>query len=831
MASSRSTPASQRSASLSTTIARAAASARQEQTVFQLKELVDVEAGERMLNSVGMQRLRDKCEAHWSEIYDTVLLAKSLGGYVPVQYYMHEAQEGFGRLKSRVMVSGLHPIPYVRMSRAARATLASRFYWDVDMVNCQPRLLAQKLAQCSIPCPLLDRYNADRERCVKEVMDACGVSRDDAKTLFIRLLFLGSVQGWLKDLPNVRPTSVPEWVIELRRELRGVAARLADLPFLAQIKACYASRAVSFAEALPAHTGSDPLASTLAMYLQTLECDCAKALVNAIQADCRALGGIIYDGVLVQREESETALPDSLLRGWERQIKAATGFDVGLAVKPLVGDPDWLAPATPGRSFGSEHAWMSGRHMMGYDDMKARWEAHAFKVVRPGCYVIEDPRDGSRDVKLDKGLMDSYRHLAYAVVSIGDAGLVTARMYPFISRWIRDPLIRSYQDMAFKPPPLVADAGEYNIWDGFMVAKYVPPSDRPARADSPEVGELLDFVHTLCGRDAACSAYLLNWIAQLFQFPSKKTGIAILLKGEEGVGKNRFTDLLRAMLGGKGGNARFLQTASPATTLYGQFTRPREGKLLIVINEASGSDSFAANDRIKDMITCDDFMCEGKGANPYSIECFARFIFTSNNDTPVKVTPDSRRFVVIEASSELRGNTAYFNRLSALIDDAHVRYEFYLHLMGRDLSGINWINDRPVSESYMQMVSVSLPFEHQFIKSKVLSELRRRRSPGARSADLPSAVITIKSSDLFTEFSAWLVSVFTDGAPRYSTSVHKFGIKVSRLAWKPETASGFKGLTRKLSNKATLYVLDIAVLAREMEEKRWLCPDEVAALV
>ena len=90
-------------------------------------------------------------------------------------------------------------------------------------------------------------------------------------------------------------------------------------------------------------------------------------------------------------------------------------------------------------------------------------------------------------------------------------------------------------------------------------------------------------------------------------------------------------------------------------TLYGRFNRQREGKILIVINESNGSENFAANDIIKDMITCDEFQSEGKGTNSYTMSCYARFLFTTNNENSLKVQPDSRRYVVIEVSSTLKG--------------------------------------------------------------------------------------------------------------------------------------------------------------------------------
>jgi hypothetical protein len=65
-------------------------------------------------------------------------------------------------------------------------------------------------------------------------------------------------------------------------------------------------------------------------------------------------------------------------------------------------------------------------------------------------------------------------------------------------------------------------------------------------------------------------------------------------------------------------------------------------------------------------------MCEGKNANAYSLKSIERYIFTN----PVKVSADSRRYVVMQVSSEMRGNAEYFTELSSCIDDPHTRHEF-----------------------------------------------------------------------------------------------------------------------------------------------------------
>ena len=274
-----------------------------------------MQAARHLLASPGMRRWREANEHAWRAIVDTIAVAGALGGHLPVRYYMHETKEGFGRRKSMVMVDGEFAtacVPYVRMMRAVRTVLAGALYWDVDMVNCQPCLLRQRLVQHGIPCPLLTRYVEGREACLLEVQQAackaCADPRGAAKALFIRLLFFGGVRGWEADHTGAVADALPAWVPELRRELQRNAEVLLRMNEQAELRAMHARRAALLE--IEGET-SDATASQMALFLQTLESRCVRALVGAIQADGRAVGGIIYDGVLVERREGEAAPPSA----------------------------------------------------------------------------------------------------------------------------------------------------------------------------------------------------------------------------------------------------------------------------------------------------------------------------------------------------------------------------------------------------------------------------------------------------------------------------------------------------------------------------------------
>ena len=75
---------------------RALAVSKAESTLFINRELVDVEAAQRLLESKAMAKLRDTNEPYWSSVSASVKLAVALGGYLPVRYYMHEARKALG---------------------------------------------------------------------------------------------------------------------------------------------------------------------------------------------------------------------------------------------------------------------------------------------------------------------------------------------------------------------------------------------------------------------------------------------------------------------------------------------------------------------------------------------------------------------------------------------------------------------------------------------------------------------------------------------------------------------------------------------------------------
>ena len=165
------------------------------------------------------------------------------------------------------------------------------------------------------------------------------MDREQAKELFLRLSFSGTVKAWAT-VHGVDPERVPAFVYEYAAEMAANVPRfLAAEPVLA-------------AAATRGEGQGD--ASLFAIVVQEHERRCLLALKAAVERSGGVVGALIHDGLMVRRSGPDLLLPTERLREWERGVREATGFDVSLAEKPMArnpvyadGSPSTWVPSAP----------------------------------------------------------------------------------------------------------------------------------------------------------------------------------------------------------------------------------------------------------------------------------------------------------------------------------------------------------------------------------------------------------------------------------------------------------------------------------------------------
>lgn len=98
--------------------------------------------------------------------------------------------------------------------------------------------------------------------------------------------------------------------------------------------------------------------------------------------------------------------------------------------------------------------------------------------------------------------------------------------------WLEHPMRREFRGVVFEPTGAGPD--EYNLWQGLSVTP------------SPGVCCLIlhHILHIICNGDQKAYDYVLTWCADMLRQPANRPGVAIAIRGEEGIGKGIFAQVL-----------------------------------------------------------------------------------------------------------------------------------------------------------------------------------------------------------------------------------------------------------------------------------------------
>ena len=236
--------------------------------------------------------------------------------------------------------------------------------------------------------------------------------------------------------------------------------------------------------------------------------------------------------------------------------------------------------------------------------------------------------------------------------------------------WLESPKRRSYSGITFLPGK---DAGEYfNLFQGFAV--------EPADGDC---SLYLDHIrNNICSADDELYDYIIHWMADAIQNPSSRPGVALAIRGQQGVGKGVFVNMFARLFG-----PHFIQVTQ-SSHLVGNFNGHQKDKLLVFADEAFWAGNKQAEGVLKGLVTEDTLSIEMKGVDVGQFPNFIRLILATNNEWVVPASAEQRRFVVIDASAARMQDTAYFGAIIQQMENGGLEALMH-HLQSLDLEGVN----------------------------------------------------------------------------------------------------------------------------------------------
>ncbi|KAA6371642.1 MAG: hypothetical protein EZS28_032831, partial [Streblomastix strix] len=168
--------------------------------------------------------------------------------------------------------------------------------------------------------------------------------------------------------------------------------------------------------------------------------------------------------------------------------------------------------------------------------------------------------------------------------------------------------------------------------------------------------------------------YILNWIAFDIQNAGVKSEVALILQGSQGIGKNRFTDVLCELLSGYS-----IKNITDISEFTGQFNSVVENIILGIANELKnfGEARYSNMDALTSIITDDSIRINEKNQQRRTSENVMNLIMVTNNDFPIKIEANDRRYVVCRCKAVHRDDAEYFTSLSNEILMAGTKESFH----------------------------------------------------------------------------------------------------------------------------------------------------------
>lgn len=212
--------------------------------------------------------------------------------------------------------------------------------------------------------------------------------------------------------------------------------------------------------------------------------------------------------------------------------------------------------------------------------------------------------------------------------------------------WLKHPNRRQFKGITFDPTTTEHKNCFYNIWKGFSVKS----QEGNCRLFKSHIEKVI------CAGNSEYYHYVWKWMARLAQKPDEiATGLVIM--GSQGTGKGVFIKSFGKLFG-----QHFLHLDN-LDRLLGNFNFHLKNAVLVFADEAIWGGNKKEVGRLKAMVTEEYAMIEPKGKDPIPVKNFRHFILASNEEWPVHLDPDDRRFLVLKVSEIHKEDLPYFRAI------------------------------------------------------------------------------------------------------------------------------------------------------------------------
>jgi hypothetical protein len=697
-------------------------------------------------------------------------------------------QSGYGR------VNPVKSLSLCSFRREIRHTLAKDYYVDIDIVNCHPVILYQLCLKNKLFfSDSLKKYVEDRDNILKIVMDTYNVNKENAKNLFIRLLYFGSFEAWANDL--VLQNKIPlKFIIDFKNDLSVISDYIIGAN----------QEMVDELRKTKRRDLSNLRGTIVSYYLQEWERRILEIIYIYLR-DNKIINNnnivLCFDGVMIPKK----CFDKNLLYELETEVLSKLGLNICLVEKEM--DQDLFNKLNEEkeeikiekeerenemneynyRTFDNEFF----RKLNTYEGKKNYFEKFICKVITPEpCYIFSQEETDSNNknhkqtyIWTKNNILDAFHQFKIEEDKQIDKN-GNEKKSTFIQKWINDDCLKIYNRMDFLPSNYIqcSQSNEvsnnvYNLFHGYnplILTQY----NKNIRHEIIKIFKFLG--KEICNGNEKYFDYFIKFIAHMIQKPNERIPIAFIIKGKQGSGKNVFLNAICNLL-----DKRNYITSSNPKDFFGDYAEGFYHKLLVNINECEGKDTFDFEGRLKSFISENTITLNAKFMRPITIQNYARLIVFSNKNTPIPIDIRSgdRRYVVFKTTEEFldkrKYNDSFWSKLVTHFQKPEFIAALYDELNEMDIKDYEFIKNRPISEAYLDMCKQFIPpmalfFEHyidtvQFQRDNKPSNIKPLVKEN--SIYYKKEIVEI-GSELYQMYNEWSKRMGLN--KEYETSIKKF---------------------------------------------------------
>jgi len=220
--------------------------------------------------------------------------------------------------------------------------------------------------------------------------------------------------------------------------------------------------------------------------------------------------------------------------------------------------------------------------------------------------------------------------------------------------WLEAATRRQFRGLEFTPAARgqsVSRDGFFNLWRGFEV--------EPKRNTDLAAPWLNHVLENIASNDSATYDWVVSWFAWMVQYPRKRIGTSLALRGGMGTGKTITGKIVGSLF-----PAHYFLIDEPRY-LTGQFNSHLATTLLLQVDEGFWAGDKLAEGRLKGLITSEFQMIEYKGIDPVRMPNYVSLLISSNDDWVVPAGLRERRFTVLDMNPKRMQDLKYFAALDA----------------------------------------------------------------------------------------------------------------------------------------------------------------------